>query len=106
MAHYKSQSKMGYYPTPAHLIPLIAQNLHAPDPGNCRILDPCAGTGETLSLLGSQLGITGLYANELDAERAEACRETAQFGHGETAHDTARSVRLRLQEAAICPVRR
>lgn len=75
MAHYNSQSKMGYYPTPAHLIPLIAQYLHAQDPGNCRILDPCAGTGEALSDLGAQLGITGLYANELDAERAEACRE-------------------------------
>ena len=75
MARFKSQSKMGYYPTPQHLIPLIAQYLQVQDPGNCRILDPCAGTGEALVTLGAGLGITGLYANELDAERAEACRE-------------------------------
>lgn len=79
MAHYRSQSKMGYYPTPAHLVPLIAQYLHAQDPGNCRILDPCAGTGAALADLGAQLGIPGLYANELDSERAEECREAGLY---------------------------
>lgn len=75
MARFQSQSKMGYYPTPQHLIPLIAQYLQVQDPGNCRILDPCAGAGEALVTLGAELGITGLYANELDSERGEACRE-------------------------------
>ncbi len=74
MARFASQSKMGYYKTPPHLVPLIAEYLHAPEPSKTMILDPCAGTGEALLLLGRALGVTRLFANELDESRAEECR--------------------------------
>jgi hypothetical protein len=45
-----------------------------PDPENTMFVDPCAGEGEALKLLGDAFGVTHLYANELDESRADACR--------------------------------
>ena len=74
MARFKSQQKIGFYATPPHLIPIIAQYLTVPDPEKTMLVDPCAGEGEALKLLGESLGVTHLYANELDESRAEICR--------------------------------
>jgi len=79
MARAASKAKKGYYKTPTHLIPLIAQYLDARWPDKARVLDPCCGTGEALALLGDALGLerTQLYGNELDEVRF---RECGQYG--------------------------
>ena len=74
MARFKSQQKMGFYAMPPHLIPLVAEYLQVEEPDKTMIVDPCAGEGEALRLLGDALGVTHLFANELDEERAECCR--------------------------------
>ena len=74
MARYTSQQKMGFYPFPPHLIPAVAEYLTVPDPEHTLFVDPCAGEGEALKLLGDACGVTHLYANELDESRADACR--------------------------------
>lgn len=79
MANIGAQQKKGYYKTPSHLISKIAKYLVCEAPQSTRVLDPCAGTGEALYLLGRELEIppANLYANELDEERAALCREHA-----------------------------
>lgn len=74
MARPQSMSKMGFYPTPPHLIPSIAEYMEVKEPDKTLILDPCAGAGEALSLLGNALGVEKLFANELDESRADQCR--------------------------------
>lgn len=74
MARYTSQQKMGFYPFPPQLVPAVAEYLTAPDPENTMFVDPCAGEGEALKQLGETLGVTHLYANELDESRADVCR--------------------------------
>lgn len=77
MARLRSQAQKGYYKTPPHLIPLMAKHLRViGNPENARILDPCAGKGEALDLLGEALGLDRkqLYANELDEERFKDCQ--------------------------------
>jgi hypothetical protein len=83
MARMASQAKKGFYVTPPHLIPVIASYLHvSPDPDTgepvkFQILDPCAGEGGALRLLGESLGIPSdyLYGNELDVARFEKLRK-------------------------------
>lgn len=74
MARFKSQQKMGFYAMPPHLISLVAEYLKVEEPERTMFVDPCAGEGEALQLLGDALGVTRLYANELDESRADACR--------------------------------
>lgn len=59
---------------PPHLVPLVANYLQVEEPDRTMIVDPCAGEGEALKLLGNTLGVTHLFANELDEMRAELCR--------------------------------
>ncbi|EGY27069.1 hypothetical protein DA2_0665 [Desulfovibrio sp. A2] len=75
MARAASQAKKGFYSTPPHLLSLIAAYFRVLDPEDTRILDPCAGEGEALDLLGQHLGLQRhlLFANELDETRAQAC---------------------------------
>ena len=47
----KAQAKMGYYPTPEPLSPLLCRHLRRAGPGTMRIFDPCAGTGVALKVL-------------------------------------------------------
>ena len=72
MARPASQMKKGYYPTPEHLVPLIAKYLKLlENPKNARLLDPCCGKGEALAILGKTLGLerNQLFGNELDEQR-------------------------------------
>ena len=43
MASSKLQLKMGYYPTPESLTPIIANHLKPKGQGTIKIMDPCAG---------------------------------------------------------------
>lgn len=62
------QAKMGYYPTPPELLPLLCKCLQRGGAGLLRILDPCAGEGHALKALSEHLdAIT--YGIELDRER-------------------------------------
>ena len=73
MARLESQAKLGYYPTPNHLIPLIASYI-TPSKGDTVFLDPCAGEGTSLSTLGEILnGKT--YGIELDRKRGIRAKE-------------------------------
>lgn len=76
MARLRSQAQKGYFKTPPHLVPLMTKYLKTlNDVENIRVLDPCAGTGEALALLGDALELERkqLYANELDESRFKEC---------------------------------
>jgi len=76
MARLESQAKLGYYPTPDHLLPLIASCISPlTQPGN--FLDPCCGEGDALQLLGLMLaGRT--YGVELDKARGMEARKRVE----------------------------
>ncbi|MCS5696959.1 DUF6094 domain-containing protein [Desulfofundulus thermocisternus] len=83
MARIASEAKAGYYPTPAHEMALICARLKV-EPGACvSILDPCAGEGEALKMLGdviTRYGATAkTYAVELESSRAAKCKGIADF---------------------------
>ena len=75
MARFKAREKKGFYPLPISIAPAIAMYLHVLSPPDTRILDPVAGEGEALHLIGQELGVKQLYANELDVDRAAACKK-------------------------------
>ncbi len=67
MARLESQARLGVYPTPDHLLPVIASYI-SPATVPATFLDPCCGEGEALHLMGLMLaGKT--YGVELDKER-------------------------------------
>lgn len=75
-----AQAKQGYYPAHPDAIAGILKHLRiAPGktPGDCCVLDPCAGEGLAIRQLAQGLGIpeSKVYACELDAGRAARVRE-------------------------------
>ncbi len=74
MARLVSAARMGYYPTPEDLTPLIALHLQRDRPGLVRILDPCAGKGAALQHIGRHLQAE-TYGIELDRERGLAAKD-------------------------------
>ena len=70
-----AQAKMGYYPTPESVIPMIAKHLQREHGGLVRILDPCAGKGTDLKIIGDHLKAE-TYGIELDIERGRIAKET------------------------------
>jgi len=77
MTRLNSQIKMGYYEILPEHYEGITGLLNRPM-GNALILDPCAGEGDFLAHLAKKTGTTP-YANELDVERAEVCKQ--KFGN-------------------------
>lgn len=71
MARIASQSKMGYYKTPSHLLPIISSYLSVEEANDTVIFDPCCGTGEAVSVIGEELDLSkgNIFGNELDNER-------------------------------------
>ena len=69
-----AQSKMGYYPTPKDVTPIIAKYLNCQNNGYIRILDPCAGEGTALQLIGNHLKAE-TYGIELDIERVNKAKQ-------------------------------
>lgn len=76
--------KLGFYPAPPEVIPLIASHLVVPevDPEKATknqllILDPCAGEGEAIHQLGGCLGMpdSNIYTIELDHIRSGRIRD-------------------------------
>src|SRR5438094_5818500 len=76
MARLTSIEKGGYYAFPDEYLPAVASLFAASRHGG-KLLDPCAGEGRALAHLAAAWNLTP-YANELDTERAAACK--ALFG--------------------------
>lgn len=86
-----AQAKMGYYPTPEEITPIIARHLKA-RAGRIRILDPCAGTGAALKQISDSLQAE-TYGIEVDLERGNQAKniltkclvtdyQNTRIGHG------------------------
>ncbi len=75
MARLESVAIGGYYKTPSHLVPLIAQALSCGDYA-VSICDPCAGDGEAVQLLSQEIKTysTRYYTAELESNRSTQCR--------------------------------
>jgi tRNA1(Val) A37 N6-methylase TrmN6 len=69
-----AQAKMGYYPTPEKITPVIARYINRQCKGLIRILDPCAGEGTAIQLIGNHLE-ADTYGIELDLERGNKTKE-------------------------------
>ena len=67
---FAGQAKMGYYPTPGQVIPLIASYLKRECEGLIRVLDPCAGTGVAVKKIGDALQAE-TCGIEIDQERGD-----------------------------------
>ena len=62
-----AQAKMGYYPTPQNVTDII-KNYLKPGNGIIKILDPCAGEGKALRIIGDHLKAE-TYGIEIDLHR-------------------------------------
>lgn len=69
-----AQAKMGYYPTPEEITPIITRYLKRKREGLIRILDPCAGTGQAIKQTGEALQAE-TYGIEIDLERGSQAKE-------------------------------
>jgi hypothetical protein len=68
MARPEAVAKMGYYPTPESLTPIIAGYLKPKGQGIIRVFDPCAGEGTALKAIGDRLQAE-TYGIEIDKMR-------------------------------------
>jgi tRNA1(Val) A37 N6-methylase TrmN6 len=68
-----AQTKMGYYPTPEAILPWLCACLQRSGPGLVRVLDPCAGQGQALWVIGEHLDAM-TFGIELDQERGLAAQ--------------------------------
>lgn len=71
------QAKLGFYPTPKRIVEDIIRLLDIEPKG--RILDPCCGEGEALSLLKNVFPETVTYGVELDNGRYEKSKEKVDY---------------------------
>ena len=69
-----AQAKMGYYPTPDEVTPIIARYINRQRNGLIRVLDPCAGEGTAVKLVGDHLQAE-TYGIEIDIERGKIAKE-------------------------------
>ncbi|MDY6990200.1 MAG: DUF6094 domain-containing protein [Thermodesulfobacteriota bacterium] len=69
-----AQAKMGYYPTPENVIPIITKYLRRQREGLIRILDPCAGEGTAVQAIGSHLNAE-TFGIEIDLERGSKAKD-------------------------------
>jgi hypothetical protein len=65
-----AQAKMGYYPTPEDVTPMVAKYLMRQRDGLIRVLDPCAGMGTAVKHLGDVLKAE-TYGIEIDQQRGK-----------------------------------
>jgi Uncharacterised methyltransferase family (DUF6094) len=69
-----AQAKMGYYPTPEAVTPIITKYLARECEGPIRIFDPCAGEGTALKIIGDHLQ-ADTYGIEIDVERGNLAKD-------------------------------
>lgn len=68
-----AQAKCGFYPTPENVTPIICRYLARQGEGIVRVLDPCAGEGTALKVVGDHLKAE-TYGIELDRKRGETAK--------------------------------
>jgi len=69
-----AQARMGFYPTPNKVTPIIARYIDRKQEGLIRVLDPCAGEGTAINLISGHLeGYS--YGIEIDLERGEKAKK-------------------------------
>lgn len=84
MARIASQEKLGFYPTPQVVVELIKSCLGRAGDGRIRIYDPCAGVGDAVAQLASDLQAES-YGVELDTKRAEQAKKNlGRVIHGDS----------------------
>jgi len=69
-----AQAKMGYYPTPETVTPIIATYLKRQRDGIIKVFDPCAGEGTAIKLISDHLNAE-TYGIEIDLERGNKARQ-------------------------------
>ncbi|MDY6839631.1 MAG: DUF6094 domain-containing protein [Thermodesulfobacteriota bacterium] len=69
-----AQAKMGYYPTPEGVVPIIKKYLRRQREGLIRVLDPCAGEGTAVRAIGSHLDAES-FGIEVDLERGSKAKD-------------------------------
>jgi len=74
MARLEAAAKMGYYPTPEALTPIITKYLKPKDQGAIRIFDPCTGEGTALKTIGDYLQAE-TYGIEIDKKRGKEAQK-------------------------------
>jgi len=74
MARIEAMAKMGYYPTPDTLTPIIAKYIKPKEQGTIRIFDPCAGEGTALKMIGEYLQAE-TYGIEIDKMRGKEAQK-------------------------------
>lgn len=80
MARIASQAVGGYFPTPGHLVPLIAALLE-PSDHVLTFLDPCAGEGDALIKLSvATAKVANIVGIEMEKTRYKALREKVGEG--------------------------
>lgn len=73
-----AQAKMGYYPTPDSITPIITNHLKRQRDGLIRILDPCAGEGTAVRIIGDHL-MAETYGIEIDLERGKKAKQVLNW---------------------------
>jgi hypothetical protein len=74
MARLAAAARMGYYPAPETLTPIIARYLRPKGRGRVCIFDPCAGEGTAIKAIGDHLRAE-TYGVEIDTDRGNKARE-------------------------------
>jgi hypothetical protein len=69
-----AQAKIGYYPTPNNVTAIISKYLKRRHEGLIRALDPCAGKGTAIELIGEKLQAE-TYGIEIDLERGSIAKD-------------------------------
>lgn len=73
MARLAAAARIGYYPTPETLTPIIVRFLRRQRPGPMRVFDPCAGEGTALKTIAEYLEAEA-YGVELDRKRGRLAK--------------------------------
>jgi len=67
-------AKLGFYPTPESVTPIIAKYLNRKGEGCIKVFDPCAGEGIAVKYIGEHLQAE-TYGIEIDLHRGNRAKE-------------------------------
>lgn len=65
----EAQAKLGFYPTPPHIVKEILKKIVSVNNETAKVLDPCCGEGEVLKDIKEHFNNVTTYGIELDKER-------------------------------------
>jgi hypothetical protein len=101
MARPESIAVGGFFPTPSHLIPLIARHLSVGDGGRIYYADPCAGDGAAIYGLHEAMGSSAeVFSCEMEAERHTGLLARANLDGYNAAQRTLHGDAFRIEMSA------